>query len=72
MLKSLFLTEMAMALQFRVIQAAIDFIKTTADQDPQKSSSYVHVPTSPHHALQQKRKSIAGKNKKKNLKKYFS
>ncbi|XP_056326307.1 lysosomal-trafficking regulator isoform X1 [Danio aesculapii] len=52
--------EMALALQFRVIQAAIDFIKTTANQDPQKSSSYVHVPTSPHHALQQKRKSIAG------------
>ncbi|RXN09374.1 lysosomal-trafficking regulator isoform X1 [Labeo rohita] len=52
--------EMATALQFRVIQAAIDFIKTTANQDPQKSSSYVHVPTSPHHALQQKRKSIAG------------
>ncbi|XP_059421650.1 lysosomal-trafficking regulator isoform X3 [Carassius carassius] len=53
--------EMATALQFRVIQAAIDFIKTTANQDPQKSSSYVHVPTSPHHALQQKRKSIAGR-----------
>ncbi|XP_026079194.1 lysosomal-trafficking regulator isoform X3 [Carassius auratus] len=53
--------EMATALQFRVIQAAIDFIKTTANQDPQKSSSYVHVPASPHHALQQKRKSIAGR-----------
>uniref|UniRef100_A0A8C1ZU40 Lysosomal trafficking regulator n=1 Tax=Cyprinus carpio TaxID=7962 RepID=A0A8C1ZU40_CYPCA len=52
--------EMATALQFRVIQAAIDFIKTTANQDPQKPSSYVHVPTSPHHALQPKRKSIAG------------
>uniref|UniRef100_A0A8C2PWM7 Lysosomal trafficking regulator n=1 Tax=Cyprinus carpio TaxID=7962 RepID=A0A8C2PWM7_CYPCA len=52
--------EMATALQFRVVQAAIDFIKTTANQDPQKSSSYVHVPTSPHHALQQKRRSIAG------------
>uniref|UniRef100_A0A672PU99 Lysosomal trafficking regulator n=1 Tax=Sinocyclocheilus grahami TaxID=75366 RepID=A0A672PU99_SINGR len=55
--------EMATALQFRVIQAAIDFIKTTANQDPQKSSSYVHVPTSPHHALQQKRKSIAGRRR---------
>lgn len=60
MITSLFLTDMAIALQFRAIQAAIDFIKTTANQDPQKSSSYVHVPTSPHHALQQKRKSIAG------------
>uniref|UniRef100_A0A671STM9 Lysosomal-trafficking regulator-like n=1 Tax=Sinocyclocheilus anshuiensis TaxID=1608454 RepID=A0A671STM9_9TELE len=55
--------EMATALQFRLIQAAIDFIKTTANQDPQKSSSYVHVPTSPHHALQQKRKSIAGRRR---------
>uniref|UniRef100_A0A673GP73 Lysosomal-trafficking regulator-like n=1 Tax=Sinocyclocheilus rhinocerous TaxID=307959 RepID=A0A673GP73_9TELE len=55
--------EMATALQFRVIQAAIDFIKTTANQDPLKSSSYVHVPTSPHHALQQKRKSIAGRRR---------
>uniref|UniRef100_A0A672REL5 Lysosomal trafficking regulator n=1 Tax=Sinocyclocheilus grahami TaxID=75366 RepID=A0A672REL5_SINGR len=55
--------EMATALQFCVIQAAIDFIKTTANQDPQKSSSYVHVPTSPHHALQQKRKSIAGRRR---------
>uniref|UniRef100_A0A673MIF2 Lysosomal-trafficking regulator-like n=1 Tax=Sinocyclocheilus rhinocerous TaxID=307959 RepID=A0A673MIF2_9TELE len=55
--------EMATALQFRVIQAAIDFIKTTANQDPQKSSSYDHVPTSPHHALQQKRKSIAGRRR---------
>ncbi|KAI7805145.1 lysosomal-trafficking regulator isoform X2 [Triplophysa rosa] len=55
--------EMAMALQFRAIQAAVDFIKTTANQDPQKSSSYVHVPASPHHALQQKRKSIAGRRR---------
>uniref|UniRef100_A0A8C2J5S4 Lysosomal trafficking regulator n=1 Tax=Cyprinus carpio TaxID=7962 RepID=A0A8C2J5S4_CYPCA len=55
--------EMATALQFRVVQAAIDFIKTTANQDPQKSSSYVHVPTSPHHALQQKRRSIAGRRR---------
>uniref|UniRef100_A0A8C1V4A2 Lysosomal trafficking regulator n=1 Tax=Cyprinus carpio TaxID=7962 RepID=A0A8C1V4A2_CYPCA len=55
--------EMATALQFRVVQAAIDFIKTTANQDPQKSSSYVHVPTSPHHALQPKRRSIAGRRR---------
>ncbi|TRY64527.1 hypothetical protein DNTS_026789, partial [Danionella cerebrum] len=55
--------EMATALQFRVIQAAIEFIKTTANQEPQKSSSYVLVPSSPHHALQQKRKSIAGRRR---------
>ncbi|KAM4608027.1 lysosomal-trafficking regulator [Polymixia lowei] len=52
--------EMAVALQFRVLQSAIEFIKTTANQDPQKLSSSVNVPSSPHHAIHQKRKSIAG------------
>ncbi|KAM9559275.1 lysosomal-trafficking regulator [Salvelinus alpinus] len=52
--------EMAVALQFRVLQSAIEFIKTTANQDPQKLSSSVNVPTSSHHAIYQKRKSIAG------------
>uniref|UniRef100_UPI003AAA8FA9 lysosomal-trafficking regulator n=1 Tax=Centroberyx gerrardi TaxID=166262 RepID=UPI003AAA8FA9 len=52
--------EMAVALQFRVLQSAIEFIKTTANQDPQKLSSSVNVPSSPHHAIYQKRKSIAG------------
>ncbi|XP_041921908.1 lysosomal-trafficking regulator isoform X3 [Alosa sapidissima] len=51
--------EMAVALQFRILQSAIEFIKTTANQD-QKLSSSVQVPTSPHHAMYQKRKSIAG------------
>ncbi|XP_066534350.1 lysosomal-trafficking regulator isoform X2 [Hoplias malabaricus] len=55
--------EMAMALQFRVLQSAIDFIKTTAHQDPQKMNTSVHVPTSPHHAFHQKRKSIAGQRR---------
>lgn len=53
--------EMAVALQFRVLQSAIEFIKTTANQEPQKLSSSVNAPTSPHHAIYQKRKSIAGK-----------
>ncbi|XP_055358676.1 lysosomal-trafficking regulator isoform X4 [Betta splendens] len=52
--------EMAVALQFRVLQSAIEFIKTTANQEPQKSSSSVNAPSSPHHAIFQKRKSIAG------------
>ncbi|KAG2467234.1 LYST regulator, partial [Polypterus senegalus] len=52
--------EMAMALQFRVLQSAIEFIKTTANQDSQKLSSSVHLPASHHHAIYQKRKSIAG------------
>ncbi|XP_063047649.1 lysosomal-trafficking regulator isoform X3 [Engraulis encrasicolus] len=51
--------EMSVALQFRILQSAIEFIKTTANQD-QKLSGSVHVPTSPHHALSLKRKSIAG------------
>lgn len=57
---SMFLTEMAVALQFRVLQSAIEFIKTTSNQEPQKLSSSVNAPSSPHHAIYQKRKSIAG------------
>ncbi|XP_056902658.1 lysosomal-trafficking regulator isoform X3 [Takifugu flavidus] len=52
--------EMAVALQFRVLQSAIEFIKTTANQDPQKLSSSVNAPSSPHPAVDQKRRSIAG------------
>lgn len=51
---------MAVALQFRVLQSAIEFIKTTANQEPQKRSTSVNAPSSPHHAIYQKRKSIAG------------
>ncbi|XP_058507212.1 lysosomal-trafficking regulator isoform X4 [Solea solea] len=52
--------EMAVALQFRVLQSAIEFIKTTANQEPQRLSSSVNASSSPHHAMYQKRKSIAG------------
>uniref|UniRef100_A0A6Q2YKX3 Lysosomal trafficking regulator n=1 Tax=Esox lucius TaxID=8010 RepID=A0A6Q2YKX3_ESOLU len=52
--------EMAVALQFRVLQSAIEFIKTTANQDPQKLSGSVNVSTTPQQAIYQKRKSIAG------------
>uniref|UniRef100_A0A3P8W4F7 Lysosomal trafficking regulator n=1 Tax=Cynoglossus semilaevis TaxID=244447 RepID=A0A3P8W4F7_CYNSE len=55
--------EMAVALQFRVLQSAIEFIKTTANQEPQKLSSSVNTPSSPHHAIYQKRKSIAGRRR---------
>ncbi|TNM99905.1 hypothetical protein fugu_012938 [Takifugu bimaculatus] len=55
------LLEMAVALQFRVLQSAIEFIKTTANQDPQKLSSSVNAPSSPHPAVDQKRRSIAGR-----------
>ncbi|XP_078787658.1 lysosomal-trafficking regulator isoform X5 [Oryzias latipes] len=55
--------EMAVALQFRVLQSAIEFIKTTANHEPHKLSSSVHAPSSPHHAIHQKRKSIAGRRR---------
>lgn len=55
--------EMAVALQFRVLQSAIEFIRTTANQEPQKLSSHVNAPSSPHHAIFQKRKSIAGRRR---------
>ncbi|XP_077201679.1 lysosomal-trafficking regulator isoform X3 [Paroedura picta] len=51
---------MAVALQFRVLQAAVEFIKTTANQDPEDLSSSFHSPVSHHEAIFQKRKSIAG------------
>ncbi|XP_061693071.1 lysosomal-trafficking regulator isoform X3 [Syngnathoides biaculeatus] len=55
--------EMAVALQFRVLQSAIEFIKTTANQGPQKLSSSHNAPSSPHHTIYQKRKSIAGRRR---------
>lgn len=53
---------MARALQFRVLLSAIDFIKTTANQDPWKLSTPVHASASLQHTVHQKRKSIAGEN----------
>ncbi|MCJ8730848.1 hypothetical protein PDJAM_G00189080 [Pangasius djambal] len=55
--------EMARALQFRVLLSAIDFIKTTANQDPRKLSASVHASASLQHTVHQKRKSIAGQQK---------
>lgn len=54
--------EMAVALQFRVLQSAVEFIRTTASQEPQKPSGSANNPSSPHHAMYQKRKSIAGES----------
>ncbi|KAF5898797.1 lysosomal-trafficking regulator isoform X1, partial [Clarias magur] len=50
---------MARALQFRVLLSAIDFIKTTANQDPRKLSTSVHASASFQHTAQEKYKSIA-------------
>ncbi|XP_054831083.1 lysosomal-trafficking regulator [Eublepharis macularius] len=54
---------MAVALQFRVLQAAVEFIKTTANQDTEDQSSSYHSPILHHQAVLQKRKSIAAGRK---------
>uniref|UniRef100_A0A674JY58 Lysosomal-trafficking regulator n=1 Tax=Terrapene triunguis TaxID=2587831 RepID=A0A674JY58_9SAUR len=51
---------MAIALQFRVLQAAIELIKATANQDSQDLANSLRLPATHHHAMFQKRKSIAG------------
>jgi hypothetical protein len=50
---------MALALQLRVLQAAMEFIKSTANLDSENPTDTSQSP-SPHHAVFQKRKSIAG------------
>ncbi|XP_053567057.1 lysosomal-trafficking regulator isoform X2 [Bombina bombina] len=54
---------MAVNLQFKVLQSAIEFIKTTANQDSQGLASSFHFTHTPHHAIYQKRKSIAGSHR---------
>ncbi|XP_029450120.1 LOW QUALITY PROTEIN: lysosomal-trafficking regulator-like [Rhinatrema bivittatum] len=51
---------MAIVLQFRVLQSAIEYIKTTANQDSQNLTSSFHLPPLHHHPLYQKQKSIDG------------
>lgn len=52
--------DMAVALQLRVLQAAIELIKTTANQDAQEQAGSVPSLSAPHRAMFQKRKGIAG------------
>ncbi|NWW86867.1 LYST regulator, partial [Rhynochetos jubatus] len=54
---------MAVVLQLRVLQAAIELIKTTANQDAQEQAGSVPSQSSPHHTMFQKRKGIAGSRK---------
>uniref|UniRef100_A0A8C4L654 Lysosomal trafficking regulator n=1 Tax=Equus asinus asinus TaxID=83772 RepID=A0A8C4L654_EQUAS len=54
---------MAVALQFRVLQAAMEFIRTTANHDSENLTNSFPLPSAPHHAIFQKRKSIAGPRK---------
>lgn len=48
---------MALALQLRVLQAALEFIRSTANHD---SESPVHSPSAHRHSVPPKRRSIAG------------
>ncbi|XP_064915824.1 lysosomal-trafficking regulator isoform X2 [Columba livia] len=54
---------MAVVLQLRVLQAAIELIKTTANQDAQEQAGSAPLPSAPHRAMFQKRKGIAGSRK---------
>ncbi|NXS73466.1 LYST regulator, partial [Pandion haliaetus] len=54
---------MAVVLQLRVLQAAIELIKTTATQDAQEQAGSVPSPSAPHRTMFQKRKGIAGSRK---------
>ncbi|XP_008585444.1 PREDICTED: lysosomal-trafficking regulator, partial [Galeopterus variegatus] len=54
---------MAVALQLRVLQAAMEFIRTTADHDSENLTDPFQSASAPHHAVFQKRKSIAGPRK---------
>ncbi|NXG56541.1 LYST regulator, partial [Hemiprocne comata] len=54
---------MAVVLQLRVLQAAVELIKTTANQDAQEQAGSVPSPSALHQAMFQKRKGIAGSRK---------
>uniref|UniRef100_A0A8C9ASJ2 Lysosomal-trafficking regulator n=1 Tax=Prolemur simus TaxID=1328070 RepID=A0A8C9ASJ2_PROSS len=54
---------MAVALQLRVLQAAMEFIRTTANHDSENLTGSPRSPSAPHHPVFQKRKSIAGPRK---------
>ncbi|KAM9383537.1 lysosomal-trafficking regulator [Phaethornis superciliosus] len=54
---------MAAVLQLRVLQAAVELIKTTTNQDGQEQAGSVPSPPAPHRAMFQKRKGIAGSRK---------
>ncbi|NXO01255.1 LYST regulator, partial [Rhinopomastus cyanomelas] len=54
---------MAVVLQLKVLQAAVEFIKTTANQDAQEQAGSVPSPSAPHRAMFQKRKGIADSRK---------
>ncbi|CAH6809584.1 Lyst [Phodopus roborovskii] len=54
---------MALALQLRVLQAALEFIRSTANHDSESPVDTVQSPSAHHHTVSQKRRSIAGPRK---------
>ncbi|XP_029426239.1 lysosomal-trafficking regulator isoform X3 [Nannospalax galili] len=54
---------MALALQLKVLQAAMEFIRSTANHDSENPTDIAQSPSAPHHSVVQKRKSIAGPRK---------
>ncbi|XP_059253258.1 lysosomal-trafficking regulator [Mustela nigripes] len=54
---------MAVVLQFRVLQAAMEFIRTTANHDSENLADTFQSPSAAHQAVFPKRKSIAGPRK---------
>ncbi|KAM4828613.1 lysosomal-trafficking regulator isoform 2-T2 [Thomomys bottae] len=53
----------ALALQLRVLHAAMEFIRSTANCDSEGPADIPLLPSTPHHAVLQKRQSIAGPRK---------
>nr|XP_045006323.1 lysosomal-trafficking regulator isoform X2 [Jaculus jaculus] len=51
---------MALALQLRILQAAMEFIRSTASHDSEDPADAAQSPYAPHHAALQKRRSTAG------------
>lgn len=56
--------DMAVALQLRVLQAAIELIRTTANRDAQEQAGVAPSLSAAHRAMFQKRKGIAGEQQK--------
>lgn len=60
MFYSLLGLDMALALQLKVLQAALEFIRSTANHDSESPLDAVQSPSAYHHSVPQKRRSIAG------------
>ncbi|MEJ1284502.1 lysosomal trafficking regulator [Cricetulus griseus] len=54
---------MALVMQLKVLQAALEFIRSTANHDSESPVDTVQSPSAHHHTVSQKRRSIAGPRK---------